>query len=88
MVYDEYKDFMNEMASNGITMKMYKRGVALKAFEHLISIELVIPAEGTLKAQKEHRMMKIMLEPLQITEAVSGFKDCPTHVKQWANRLG
>ncbi|KAI9280173.1 origin recognition complex subunit 4 C-terminus-domain-containing protein [Umbelopsis sp. AD052] len=85
MVYDEYKDFMNMTQASGHSfgMKLYKRAVALKAFEHLQSFELVCPVESVAKCPKEYRMMKIMLEHSQISNAVAKYRDCPTAVKKW-----
>ncbi|KAG2181236.1 hypothetical protein INT43_008819 [Umbelopsis isabellina] len=85
MVYDEYKEFMNmtQVGGHSFGMKLYKRAVALKAFEHLQSFELVCPVESVAKCPKEYRMMKIMLEPTQITSAVLKYRDCPSAVKKW-----
>ncbi|KAJ1952198.1 origin recognition complex subunit 4, partial [Dispira parvispora] len=47
MVYNEYKAFMTssrDVIRSG--MKHYKKGVALKAFEHLLTLELIRPAES------------------------------------------
>ncbi|CAO3659750.1 unnamed protein product [Umbelopsis vinacea] len=85
MVYDEYKEFMNltQVGGHSFGMKLYKRAVALKAFEHLQSFELVCPVESVAKCPKEYRMMKIMLEPNQITNTVLKYRDCPSAVKKW-----
>ncbi|KAL1924385.1 uncharacterized protein VTP21DRAFT_7420 [Calcarisporiella thermophila] len=85
MVYDEYKDFMDKAAirGGGVGLKLYKKPVALKAFEHLIALELVYPTEGFSRCPKEYRMTKVMLEPVQVTEAVLKYKECPTLVKKW-----
>ncbi|ORX53117.1 origin recognition complex, subunit 4 [Hesseltinella vesiculosa] len=86
MVYDEYKTFMTQtqVRGMGFGMKLYKRQVALKAFESLQSFELVCPVEKIGKCPKEFRMAKLMLEQAQITEAVLRYKDCPTNLTKWA----
>ncbi|KAG9302522.1 hypothetical protein G9A89_007226 [Geosiphon pyriformis] len=84
MVYDQYKNFMNDQAVRGKgNMRMYKWGVALKSFEHLIAIELVTSDQASTKCQKEYRMMRVMLDPLQITRAVLSFANCPIEIQRW-----
>ncbi|KAJ1983407.1 origin recognition complex subunit 4 [Dimargaris cristalligena] len=47
MVYDEYKTLMGRSGSvSGSGMKLYKKAVALKAFEHLLALELIRPLES------------------------------------------
>ncbi|KAJ3084925.1 hypothetical protein HK102_000511 [Quaeritorhiza haematococci] len=62
----------------------------MKAFEHLVSVELVQPVDGsgtttssaaTLSSSsscpKEYRMVRCTLEPVQMQEIVKGVGDCP-----------
>ncbi|KAJ1971454.1 origin recognition complex subunit 4 [Dimargaris xerosporica] len=52
MVYDEYRTFMSRSgAATGSGMRLYKKPVALKAFEHLLALEVLRPLEGTGSAQ-------------------------------------
>ncbi|CAG8481851.1 691_t:CDS:2 [Paraglomus occultum] len=83
MVYDEYKEFTFSEAVKGVGMHAYKWPVALKAFEHLIQMELVKPVEGGMKCSKEYRTMRLMMEPAEVREVVEGFDDVPTSVKRW-----
>ncbi|KAJ1918696.1 origin recognition complex subunit 4 [Mycoemilia scoparia] len=49
MVYETYKRFMSQnitSVSVGGSLKMYKKPVALKAFESLVEMELVKPTDG------------------------------------------
>ncbi|KAG1450972.1 hypothetical protein G6F56_008206 [Rhizopus delemar] len=86
MVYDEYKEFMTQtqVKGQGFGMKLYKRAVALKAFENLQLFELVTPIDSAGKCPKEYRMAKLMLERAQITDAVLKY-DCPAIVKKWGS---
>ncbi|CDS05825.1 hypothetical protein LRAMOSA08353 [Lichtheimia ramosa] len=85
MVYDEYKDFMNrtQVSGGGFGVKLYKRPVALKAFENLQGFEIVCPVEDIAKCPKEYRMARLMLEQPQVTEAVLKYKNCPAPIKKW-----
>ncbi|KAI7885173.1 origin recognition complex, subunit 4 [Lichtheimia hyalospora FSU 10163] len=85
MVYDEYKDFMNrtQVSGGGFGVKLYKRPVALKAFENLQGFEIVCPVEDIAKCPKEYRMTRLMLEQPQVTEAVLKYKNCPAPIKKW-----
>ncbi|OZJ05676.1 hypothetical protein BZG36_01443 [Bifiguratus adelaidae] len=88
MIYDEYKTFLEQalIRGQGVGMKLYKKAVALKAFEHLQSFELIRPVENVVRCPKEYRMMKIMLDPSQITDAVLKYRDCPTMVRNWGSQ--
>ncbi|KAL0091846.1 origin recognition complex subunit 4 C-terminus-domain-containing protein [Phycomyces blakesleeanus] len=85
MVYDEYKEFMSrtQVRGLGFGMKLYKKPVALKAFENLQSFELVCPTDIVAKCPKEYRMTKLMLEESQVVETVLKYKDCPSIVYKW-----
>jgi len=74
-----------EATGNGREI-FFKKQVAMKALEHLIAIELVLPTEASGKCPKEYRMMKVLLEPNQITQAVLKHSECPTSIKQWGTR--
>ncbi|KAJ2041566.1 origin recognition complex subunit 4, partial [Coemansia sp. S2] len=53
MVYNEYKTFMSRhllVASAGGAMKVYKKPVALKAFETLVGLEIVRPVAVSMAA--------------------------------------
>ncbi|KAI8062834.1 origin recognition complex subunit 4 C-terminus-domain-containing protein [Gilbertella persicaria] len=84
MVYDEYKEFANnaQIKSQTTGIRLYKRAVALKAFENLQLFELVYPIDVAGKCPKEYRMVKLMMEPAQVTEAVLKH-NCPDIVKKW-----
>ncbi|KAJ1950082.1 origin recognition complex subunit 4, partial [Linderina pennispora] len=53
MIYNEYKTFMSRhitAATSGGSMKIYKKSVALKAFETLVGLEIVRPATITISS--------------------------------------
>lgn len=55
-----------------------------QAFEHLLALELVRPAEGSSnKTQKEYRLLTLQVEAAQIMEALQKYPSCPTELKQW-----
>ena len=59
-----------------------------QAFEHLCALELVRPVDGSgVKVQKEYRLMSLLVETSQITEALQKYPGCPTDVKQWASSV-
>ncbi|KAF9177599.1 origin recognition complex subunit 4 [Haplosporangium sp. Z 11] len=93
MVYDDYKDFMDMAvvrgsggSSDGVSLRLYKKAVALKAFEHLVEAELLRPADASSKGPKEYRMMRVMLDSSQIADVVLKHRDCPTIVARWATK--
>ncbi|KAF9577677.1 origin recognition complex subunit 4, partial [Lunasporangiospora selenospora] len=44
--------------SENVSLRLYKKAVALKAFEHLVEAELLRATESVGKGPKEHRMMR------------------------------
>ncbi|KAF9114368.1 origin recognition complex subunit 4 [Mortierella sp. AM989] len=73
-------------ATESVTLRLYKKGVALKAFEHLVEAELLRSADTSGKGPKEYRMMRVMLDSSQISDVVLKHRDCPTVVARWAAR--
>lgn len=69
------------------TMQGIERAVALKAFEHLRNLEIIMPLSGSNssgKVQKEFEMHKLALTYSQIDQAVQKYQALPTEVAQWA----
>ncbi|KAI7829361.1 origin recognition complex subunit 4 C-terminus-domain-containing protein [Gamsiella multidivaricata] len=69
-----------------VSLRLYKKAVALKAFEHLVEAELLRPADSSGKGPKEYRMVRVMLDSSQISDVVLKHRDCPTVVARWAAR--
>ncbi|XP_013378930.1 origin recognition complex subunit 4 isoform X1 [Lingula anatina] len=81
MLYNEYRKYAERRSS----MQMFDRQVVMKAFEHLVALELVRPLDGVgSKTQKEYRLMSLLVEPAQLSEALQRYPGCPTEIKQWA----
>jgi len=80
MVYEHYRKFSEKKSS----MKMFNKPIVLKAFEHLIDLEFVKPADHSLANMKEYRPMRLMLQEREIIDAVSHYSGCPSDIKLWA----
>ncbi|XP_041354935.1 origin recognition complex subunit 4-like [Gigantopelta aegis] len=82
MVYSEYMKFAQKKSS----IQVFEKPVVLKAFEHLIALELIRTMDGGgTRVQKEFRMMDLLIHNSQILDALQSYPDCPTEVKQWAS---
>ncbi|NXY35285.1 ORC4 protein, partial [Pomatorhinus ruficollis] len=82
MVYNEFQKFIQRKAHS---MYNFEKPVVMKAFEHLLQLELVQPLERpSARAQREFLLMKLLLDSSQIMEALQLYPNCPTDVKQWA----
>ncbi|XP_053326967.1 origin recognition complex subunit 4 [Spea bombifrons] len=82
MVHNEFQKFIQRKAHS---VYNFEKPVILKAFEHLQQLELIKPMEGlSVRSQKEYRLMKLLLDNSQVTEALQRYPNCPTDVKQWA----
>lgn len=83
MTYKEYLKF----AANSSSM-LFDKDIVMKAFEHLIALEFVQPAEGSnSKVPKGYRLMNFLLESSQVIDAVQKSHGIPTEVKQWSASL-
>ncbi|XP_070546255.1 origin recognition complex subunit 4-like isoform X1 [Ptychodera flava] len=80
MVYNEYQKFVQR---KGHSIQCYEKPVVLKAFEHLQALELLKPADGGQRSQKEYRPMTLLVDATQINDALQKYPNCPTEVKQW-----
>lgn len=85
MVYNEFLKFSKKKSH---ILQNYTKPVVLKAFEHLIELEVMKGKDSsvihTSKLQKEYRPMILLVEARQLREAVEKYPSCPTDVKQWA----
>lgn len=82
MVYTRYTKFTNR-ASN---LQSCHRSVVMKAYEHLLSLELIAPVSGgTSRLQNEYQLYQLLVTPKQINEAIKQSAGLPTEVVQWAN---
>ncbi|NXS44170.1 ORC4 protein, partial [Balaeniceps rex] len=82
MVYNEFQKFIQRKAH---CMYNFEKPVVMKAFEHLLQLELVKPIERpSVRAQREYLLMKLLLDNNQIMDALQAYPNCPTDVKQWA----
>ncbi|XP_057256262.1 origin recognition complex subunit 4 isoform X3 [Pezoporus wallicus] len=82
MVYNEFQKFIQRKAH---CMYNFEKPVVMKAFEHLLQLELVRPIERpNIRAQREYLLMKLLLDSTQIMDALQAYPNCPVDVKQWA----
>ncbi|XP_013785091.1 origin recognition complex subunit 4-like [Limulus polyphemus] len=82
MVYNEYKKF----ASRKSSLQCIEKTVVFKAFEHLQTLELVIPMTGsTLTTPKPFRLVRVLMDPIQVKEALQRYPNLPTELEQWAS---
>ncbi|NXL21997.1 ORC4 protein, partial [Setophaga kirtlandii] len=82
MVYNEFQKFIHRKAHS---MYNFEKPVVMKAFEHLLQLELVQPLERpAARAQREFLLMRLLLDSSQIMDALQVYPNCPTDVKQWA----
>ncbi|RIB09903.1 origin recognition complex subunit 4 C-terminus-domain-containing protein [Gigaspora rosea] len=90
MVYEEYKNYMKSYArESGSTyrMKICKEHVALAEFEFLESRKILQCVDENKFQQKQYKMMRLLLLPEQIIDAINDNEKCPTMMKEWVNRV-
>lgn len=82
MVYKEYQKFSQK---KGHAVQSFEKPVVLKAFEHLTALEFVKSLDSLAKnTPKEYKLVTLLVDPMQINDALQRYPDCPTEVKQWA----
>ncbi|XP_074729915.1 origin recognition complex subunit 4 isoform X2 [Strix uralensis] len=81
-IVHEFQKFIQRKAHS---MYNFEKPVVMKAFEHLLQLELVKPLERpSVRAQREYLLMNLLLDNNQIMDALQAYPNCPTDVKQWA----
>ena len=70
-------------------MGYFNKAVAYKAYEHLISLELLKCTESISPnaVVKEFKPMTLLIEPSQIRDIVHRYPDCPTELRQWVDSM-
>ncbi|QQP49874.1 Origin recognition complex subunit 4, partial [Caligus rogercresseyi] len=81
MVYHEFSKFVNRRTSNVLK---YEKPIVAKAFESLISHELLTPTDKISKVQKEYRLYALQVTPQQIIGVTKADKGLPLDLKEWA----
>ncbi|KAJ2938330.1 hypothetical protein O0L34_g13248 [Tuta absoluta] len=86
MVLHRYNKFALSNSMQGAV----PRALALKAFEHLQQLEILVPAataHGTV--HKEHRLHCLSVSPEAVRAAVRGARHLPTEIQHWLdNHIG
>ncbi|KZS09645.1 Origin recognition complex subunit 4 [Daphnia magna] len=82
MVFYEYTKQMKNSS-----MQKFDRQIAMKAMEHLETLEFIRPVEGisSSKVQKEFVVYHILITSEQLTAAIAKYPNLPTEVKQLAD---
>ncbi|CAH1774753.1 unnamed protein product [Owenia fusiformis] len=81
MVYNEYRKYAQRRSS----MQIFEKPVIMKAFEHLIALELVRPMDGSSsRTQKEYRLLCSLIDSTQVEDSLQTYPGCPTDIRQWA----
>ncbi|KAJ3051024.1 origin recognition complex subunit 4 [Rhizophlyctis rosea] len=86
MVYDDYREYFLRinLVDRDAKHLLFVKPVALKAFEHLIALELIKPVEGGgSRCPKEYRMMRSLMSPMHIEKAVLVYPNCPSSILRW-----
>jgi len=79
-----FYEYSKQMRSS--SMQKFDRLIAMKAMEHLETLELVRPVDGTQssKIQKEFVVYHVLVTSEQLSAALLKYPNLPTEVKQWA----
>ncbi|CAG8499071.1 10954_t:CDS:2 [Acaulospora colombiana] len=89
MVYDEYRNYMKactRKSGSNFRMKVCKEHVALAEFEFLQSRGFLQRIDEGKSQPKQYRMMKSLILPEQIKEAITTNPQCSSAMKDWAAR--
>lgn len=89
LCYEAYSKFM--ISLNTLTADSFPKKVCLKAFEHLVALELANYSEGGSAdpasiTDKHFRFVRLALDPADVRRMIKEHLDCPTWLEQWATR--
>jgi len=81
MAFYEYSKQMRNSS-----MQKFDRLIAMKAFEHLETLELIRPVDGisSSKIQKEFVVYNVLVTSQQLSAGLLKYPNLPTEVRQWA----
>lgn len=80
MVYREYLKF-----SLKSSMQSFDRPVVFKAFDQLMSLELVRPVDQSCRVQRGYQLVQLMMTPTQVKEVLAQMPGLPTDLHHWAS---
>ena len=65
------------------------KSVAMKAYEHLLTLELIRTTENLTgnSVAKEFKPMLLYVDASQIRETLTNYTDCPTELKNWGDSM-
>lgn len=80
-----FSEYAKQMRTG--SMQKFDRLIALKAMEHLETLELLRAVQGTqtAKMQREYVFYHLLVTAEQLREALNKATHLPTEVKQWAD---
>eukprot|EP00794_Sanderia_malayensis_P003653 gene3653-4170_t len=84
MVFKEYQNFVLKRST---TVQKFEKAVAMKAFEHLLAIEVLKPLHNVNQSTlpKEYQPMTLLADNSQISQVLSSYTGCPTDLQQWGS---
>ena len=82
----EYKTFVLKKRT---TIQLFEKPVAMKAFEHLLALELVGPLHNVSQSSlpKEFRLMTLLVNHSQVSEILQTYPGCPTELQNWTSSM-
>ena len=86
LLFLEYQTFARRYLTG---MQVFNKPVSFKAFEHLISLELIKSTESISQNThaKEFKPMCMLVKSSQIQETLQQYPDCPTELKNWCESM-
>jgi len=86
MLFKEYQAFVLRRSS---TVQRFDKMVALKAFEHLLALEIVKPLHSISSSSlpKDFQPVTLLVEDSQVSDVLLAYQDCPTDLQQWGTTM-
>lgn len=89
--HEIYNEFLKFSSRRSHLLHNCNRHVVMKAFEHLLQLEVVRPHKHSALAArarntvtKDYVPMMLLVDTRQVDEAVANYPNCPTDVQKWA----
>ena len=85
-IFLEYQSFVLRRSS---TVQRFDKMVALKAFEHLLALEIVKPLHGASHSSlpRDFLPMTLLVDDSQVSQVLKAYQDCPTDLEEWGTTM-
>lgn len=84
MIHHEFSTF----SRSGDHVDNYTRGAAAKAFDRLLALGLLAPADGRAAGSRQYAVVHVQVRPEELRAGMEAHPTCPARLREWFAREG